>query len=282
LLATAVFPRLPAEAGGFAPVASVATAALAFGSAEVVGGSGFLAVYLAGLALGSTPTRFRRQLVAFHQGAAFLAQVVMFVVLGLLVFPSELDEVAVESLLLAGLLMVVIRPVAVWLCTVGFGLTVRERVLVGWTGLRGAAPIVIGTFVLSSGIDDADRIFNVVFFVVVVSTLLQGTTLEWLAARLRLVTAHQGPVQAPLEIAGSVELDLVEFDVTPEHSIDGAFVRELGLPRRALVAVVLRGDEEIPPRGSTVVRAGDRLYVLVPHAARADLDDTFARWRQRI
>ena len=277
------FPRLPPAASAFAPVASVATAALAFGAAGVIGGSGFLAVYLAGLALGSTPTRFRRQLVAFHQGLAFLAQVALFVVLGLLVFPSELDDIALKGLALAGLLVVVIRPVAVWLSTIGLGFSRRERLLVGWAGLRGAAPIVIGTFVLSSEIGgDADRIFNVVFFVVVVSTLLQGTTLEWVAARLGLVMHSAPQAEAPLEIAGSLDLDLVEFNISAEHSIDGSFVRELGLPRRTLVAVVLRGDEEIAPRGSTKLQAGDRIFVLVPHSVRADLEDTFARWRQLI
>ena len=116
-LASWVFARLPHSIGAFAPVASVAAAALSFGAADVIGGSGFLAVYLVGLAVGSTPSRYRRQLVAFHEGLAFLAQVALFIVLGLLVFPNELPEVALPGLALAFLLMLVIRPAAVWAST---------------------------------------------------------------------------------------------------------------------------------------------------------------------
>jgi cell volume regulation protein A len=182
-LAMWVFARLPQSIAAFVPVASVAAAALSFGAADVIGGSGFLAVYLVGLAVGSTPSRYRRQLVAFHEGLAFLAQVTMFVVLGLLVFPSDLPAVALPGLALAGLLVVVIRPVAVWVSTAFSSFTTRERALLGWAGLRGAVPIVLATFVLSSGLGKAETIFNAVFFVVVVSALVQGTTLEWIAAR---------------------------------------------------------------------------------------------------
>lgn len=142
-----IFARLPQSIGVFVPVASVAAAALSFGVADVLGGSGFLAVYLVGLAVGSTPSRYRRQLVAFHEGLAFLAQVALFVVLGLLVFPSDLPAVAVPGLVLAVLLALVARPAAVWASTALNDFTSRERLLLGWAGLRGAVPIVLGTFV---------------------------------------------------------------------------------------------------------------------------------------
>ena len=170
-------------------MASVAAAALSFGTADVIGGSGFLAVYLVGLAVGSTPSRYRRQLVAFHEGLAFLAQVAMFVVLGLLVFPHDLPAVVLPGLALASLLVFLIRPAAVWVSTAFNDFTARERALLGWAGLRGAVPIVLGTFVLSAGIESGETIFNAVFFVVVVSALVQGTTLEWVAERLRLAVA---------------------------------------------------------------------------------------------
>src|SRR5688500_1481301 len=169
LAASWVFARVPHSIGAFAPVASVAAGALSFGAADVIGGSGFLAVYLVGLAVGSTPSRYRRQLVAFHEGLAFLAQVAMFVVLGLLVFPSDLPPVALPGLVLAALLVVVVRPAAVWISTALNDFTARERGLLGWAGLRGAVPIVLATFVLSSEVGKAETIFNAVFFVVVVS-----------------------------------------------------------------------------------------------------------------
>jgi cell volume regulation protein A len=277
-----VFARLPHSIGAFAPVASVATAAVTFGLADVIHGSGFLAVYLVGLAVGSTPSRYRSQLVAFHEGLAFLAQVAMFIVLGLLVFPSDLAPVALPGLALAFLLILVIRPAAVWIATAFSNFTHRERALLGWAGLRGAVPIVLATFVLSSQVGEAETIFNAVFFVVVVSTLVQGTTLEWVAERLDLVDPRPSVVVAPLEVDALGSLELVEFDVAGDHAIAGAVVRELGLPRTALIAVVARGHETIPPRGSTTIESGDRLFVLAPRENRPELEDVFARWRRRV
>ena len=277
-----VFGRLPQSIGAFAPVASVAAAALSFGAADVIGGSGFLAVYLVGLAVGSTPSRYRRQLVAFHEGIAFLAQVALFIVLGLLVFPSELPDVAVPALALAVLLMLAIRPAAVWASTALNDFDSRERTLLGWAGLRGAVPIVLATVVLSSNVPEANTIFNAVFFVVVVSVIVQGTTLEWLAGKLGLQSPAPSSHEAPLEVGALSKLDLVDFVVAPDHAIAGSAVREVGLPRSAIIALVTRGNDTIPPRGSTVIEPGDRLFVLAPHSKRRDVEDVFARWRRRV
>jgi cell volume regulation protein A len=277
-----VFGRIPASIGAFAPVASLAAAALAFGVADVIGGSGFLSVYLVGLAVGSTPSRYRRQLVAFHEGVAFLAQVALFIVLGLLVFPGDLPDVALPGLALTLLLMLLIRPAAVWASTSLTDFTRRDRLLLGWAGLRGAVPIVLATFVLSSDVPHKETIFNAVFFVVVLSTIVQGTTLEWVAGRLGLLAPAPPVHEAPLELGPLSKLDLVDFAVAGDHAVNGSAVRELGLPRAALIAVINRGDETIPPRGSTVVKAGDRLFVLVPRTMRADLEDVFSRWRRRV
>lgn len=282
IVATWVFARIPASIGAFAPVVSIAAAALSFGTADVIGGSGFFAVYLVGLAVGSTPSRYRRQLVAFHEGLAFLAQVALFIVLGLLVFPRQLADVAGAGLALAVLLVLVIRPAAVWASTALNDFTSRERLLLGWAGLRGAVPIVLATFVLSSHVAQANTIFNAVFFVVVISTIMQGTTLEWLAGRLGLLAPSPPPSEAPIEVGPLSKLDLIDFAVAPEHAIAGAAVRELGLPRSAIIAVVARGDESIPPRGSTIIAAGDHLFVLAPRSLRKDVEDVFSRWRRRV
>ena len=281
-VATWVFARLPRSLGAFAPVASVAAAALSFGVADVADGSGFLAVYLVGLAVGSTPSRYRRQLVSFHEGLAFLAQVAMFVVLGLLVFPHRLGSVALSGLALAALLVLLIRPLAAWVSTLVSRFSARERMLLGWAGLRGAVPIVLGTIVLSSNIHSGETIFNAVFFVVVVSTLVQGTTLEWVAGRVGVLSLAPPTVAPPLEVAPLSSLELVDFDVAPDHAIAGVAVRALGLPRSALVAVVARGEEAIPPRGSTVIQPGDRLFVRAPHGLRPEIEDVFTRWRRRV
>jgi potassium/hydrogen antiporter len=282
LAATWLFARIPQSIGAFAPVASVAAAALSFGAADTLGGSGFLAVYLVGLAVGSTPSRYRRQLVGFHEGLAFVAQVALFVVLGLLVFPHDLPHVALRGLALALLLVLVARPAAVWASTAFSRYTNRERALLGWAGLRGAVPIVLATFALSSHVPDNETIFNAVFFVVVVSTIVQGTTLERVAAALGLVSPAPPVPEPPLEVGPMSQLDLVEFGVAGDHAVNGSAVRELGLPRNALIAVIHRDDEAVPPRGSTVLQTGDRLFVLVPRKNRADLEDVFLRWRRRV
>ena len=277
-----VFARIPEAIAAFVPVVSVAAAALSFGAADTLGGSGFLAVYLVGLAVGSTPSRYRRQLAAFHEGVAFVAQVGLFVLLGLLVFPSQLPHFALRSVALALALMVVARPAAVWASTLWSRFSNRERVLLGWAGLRGAAPIVVATFVLSSSVGHANSIFDVVFFVVIVSALVQGTTLERVAQALGLTSPARPAREHAAETGPLAQLDLVEFEVDSNHSIAGSAVRELGLPRDALVAVIQRDGVSIPPRGSSVVQTGDRLYVLIPDRLRPDLEDVFARWRRLI
>jgi cell volume regulation protein A len=282
IAATWVFARIPRSIGAFVPVVSIAAAALSFGAADVIGGSGFLAVYLVGLAVGSTPSRYRRQLVAFHEGIAFVAQITLFVVLGLLVFPHDLPDVALAGLALSLWLIIVARPAAVWLSTFASRYTNRERALLGWAGLRGAVPIVLATFALSSDVAHKETIFNAVFFVVVVSTIVQGTSLEWVAQKLHLVAPAPLAHDVPLEVGPESQLELVDFAVAPDHAVHGSAVRELGLPRNALVAVINRDGEAIPPRGSTVLAAGDRLFVLVPRKNRADLEDVFSRWRRRV
>src|SRR5262245_40187222 len=219
-VASLAFARIPESIGAFAPVASVAAAALSFGAADVIGGSGFLAVYIVGLAVGSTPSRYRRELAAFHAGVAFVAQVVLFVLLGLLVFPHDLPHVALPGLGLAFLLMLVARPAAVWASTAVSSFTTRDRLLLGWAGLRGAVPIVLATFVLDSDDRHRETIFNAVFFVVIVSALVQGTTLEWVAERLRLTSPRPAAREPEPDPLG--ELDLIEFVVDGNHSINGS------------------------------------------------------------
>src|SRR6478735_3180600 len=168
--------RLPTD--GIYPVATIAIAGLSFGLAEVAHGSGFLAVYLTALALGSARIPARRTVVAFHEGVGWVAQIGLFILLGLLVFPSSLDAVALESLALSAVLIVVARPLAAFVATAFSPLDVRERVMLGWAGLRGATPIWLATFPVVAGVGDGQQLFAIVFFVVVSSTLVQGASFE--------------------------------------------------------------------------------------------------------
>jgi potassium/hydrogen antiporter len=191
LVASRLLQRLPTDLAPFASVASTGTAALAYGIAASLHGSGFLAVYLVALWVGNTPMPLRRTIVTFHEGLAFLAQVVLFIVLGLLVFPSHLSGVAWSGLALSAVLLFVARPVAVIASLAPFGYPLREQIFLSWAGLRGAVPIVLATFALSANVQGSATIFNAVFFVVLVSTLAQGMTLESFAERLGLTSGDR-------------------------------------------------------------------------------------------
>jgi cell volume regulation protein A len=276
-----MLPRLPSLTVQFAPVATVAAGAIGFGLADVAGGSGFLAVYVVGLFVGNAGTPLRRYLVSFHAGLAFLAQVGLFIVLGLFVFPRQLGSVILPGLAVVAVLLFVARPVAVWISTTLQGFNSRERALLGWAGLRGAVPIVLATYPSAEGLRQSSTIFNAVFFVVLASALIQGPTIEPLAKALRL-TGQRGIYQPPLEVAAvdSLGSGLLEFGVAADSRVVGRYVRDLGLPRDALVAVVVRDGQAIPPRGSTQIESGDRLYVLSRKESRRTVERLFEDWRR--
>jgi cell volume regulation protein A len=168
-------------------VASLATAALAFGAASLLDGSGFLAVYIAGLTLGTARLDERPALLAFHDGLASVAEIGLFLALGLLVFPSQLGDVALKGILLALVIAFVARPIAVVVATPFSDFDRRDRVLLSWAGLRGAVPVVLATFAVIAHVPRSLHFFNIVFFAVLVSTVIQGSTVQWLGRRLRLV-----------------------------------------------------------------------------------------------
>jgi cell volume regulation protein A len=277
----AAFERVPLATPGLYPVASIAVAALAFGTADIVHGSGFLAVYLAGLMLGDKRIPAKRTVIAFHEGVASVAQIALFVVLGLLVFPSQLRGVALEATALALLLAFVARPIATLIATAPFRFSIAEKTVLGWAGLRGGVPVVLATFPVIDHVPDSVEFFNIVFFAVLVSTLLQGMTFERLAEKLG-VTTSEPAMPRPLAESGTIRrlgAEVVEFHVHGDDAIAGLRIRELGLPRDALVNVIVRGDEALPPRGSTVLQAGDRLHILVRQEVAEEVDELTVRWR---
>jgi potassium/hydrogen antiporter len=276
-----IFKRLNFATPGLYPVASVAIAALAFGGADSLEGSGFLSVYLAGLVLGSAAIPARRTVTAFHQGLAWVGQIAVFFTLGLLVFPSDLGAVAGEGLLLAAVLMFVARPVATLIAAQVGNFGIEERLLLGWAGLRGAVPIVLATFPVIEGVPNGDLYFNVAFFVVATSTLLQGVTFEPLA-RFFGLTTQEPALPMPLTEVGTIRrlgAEVIEHPVSERDAICGLMVKELELPREALVNVIVRRGEALPPRGSTRLEAEDRLHILVRTPARPAVERLFERWR---
>jgi potassium/hydrogen antiporter len=230
--------RLGAEAAY--PIASLSVAALAYGGASVLHGSGFFAVYLVGLALASRPIPAKRAVTVFHQGLAGLAQVTMFLVLGLLVFPSQLGGVALEGTLLALILVFVARPVATFVATATSSFNLREKIVLSWAGLRGAVPVVLATFPVIAAVSEGFEFFNIVFFAVLLSTLLQGSTFEPLARRLRLTTDPETEVAAPplmgrlrstAQISTSRPWDAADGNPSYPRQIDGVPVESQLLTR---------------------------------------------------
>lgn len=272
--------RATLASAGLYPVASLAVAALAYGITAVAHGSGFLAVYLAGLMLGTGTVPAKRTMITFHQGLGWVAQVVLFLTLGLLVFPSQLGDVALEGTALALVVMFIARPVATAMVTLPFHFSWAERGALGWAGLRGAVPMVLATFPVLAGIPQSQEFFNIVFFAVLLSTVVQGASFESVARWLR-VTTTEAALPAPLADVGAVRrlgAEVIEHVVAGGDAIVGARVRQLGLPRDALVNIVVRGEQAIPPRGSTRIEAGDRLHLLVRQEAAVGVGEIRERW----
>jgi potassium/hydrogen antiporter len=272
--------RLPTD--GIYPVATIAIAGIAYGAAEVVHGSGLLSVYLTALALGSTRVPARRTIAAFHEGVGEVAQIGLFILLGLLVFPSTLGDVALEGLALSAVLILVARPFAAFVATAFSSFGLRERMMLGWAGLRGATPIWLATFPVVAGVAGGHELFAIVFFVVVTSTLVQGATFEPLAKRLGLTTDEPALPRRLLE-SGRIRRmggDVVSYRLRPGAAAAGHLVRELGLPREALVNVIVRDGHAIPPRGSTEVREGDELHILVRGELRSEVEELTRRWHE--
>lgn len=267
---------------GLYPVATLAIGALAFGIPDVLGGSGFLGVYIAGLVVGAGTLPAKRTVTAFHEGLAWVAQLSMFLTLGLLVFPNQLPEIAVEGTVLALVLALLARPIATVITTLPFRFSAAQRVVVGWAGLRGAVPVVLATFPVIAGIPDSVEFFNIVFFAVVVSLVIQGPTFEPLARRLGLTT-NEPPLPEPLtELGASRKLgaEIVEFQVGKDDAVVGHRVRDLGLPREAIVSVIVREGQALAPRGSMRLQGGDHLHILVRLEAARELAELVERWRR--
>ena len=275
--------RLNFPSAGLYPVASVAIAAIAFGGAAALGGSGFLAVYLAGLSLASPKDPALRTIETFHSGLAWLAQVAMFLVLGLLVFPDQLLDVAFEGLVIGLLIVFLARPIATWIATMGFGFSPPERLMLGWAGLRGAIPIVLATFPIVDGLGFGSEVFNITFFAVIVSTLLQGITITPVARALG-VTTDESAIPTPLTPEATIhrlEAETVEYEVRKGDLIAGMEVKDLHLTKDALLTLVLRDNRAILPRGDTEIREGDLLEMIVRQEALTDLREQIRSWRPK-
>lgn len=269
--------RLRLERGMY-PMLIFAGGLALYGLTTVTGGSGFLAIYLAGVVIGNRSPRDARNIVEVHNGFAWLAQIAMFLMLGLLATPRDLVDHAPAALAIALVLMFVARPLAVWVCLLPFRFPWREQVFIAWVGLRGAVPIILALFPLLTGLPEAKTILDVAFFVVLVSLTLQGWSIPWLARRLRLqVPPAPGPDER-LDLAAVPEgrHAFFGFRVTPNAQAVGLPVLELPLPGGARAVAVVRGAASLAPEAAGELAPGDLLYVMGREEDSAALGELFA------
>lgn len=250
---------------GLYPVLAFATAGVAYGAAAAVGASGFLSVYVAGLLVGALVPRHRRGIRSFHDGLSNTAEIGLFLLLGILVFPSRVMDVAVGGLAVTAILVLLARPVAVHACLWPLRYSWADRHLVTWAGLRGAVPIVLAIFPLTAGHPQGTLIFDVVFFVVLVSVAVQGVTVgpfaRWLGLDADASVWTSVAEAVPLD---GVDADLVEVDVTDDLFVAGMQLRDAPLPHGGLLTAVVRGRHTLIPTGTTRIEPGDLLLVTMP------------------
>lgn len=264
-----VLRRSALPAAGLYPLSVLAVAVGSYALAVVAHASGFLAAYLTGLVLGNVPLPHRRATLGFVEGLAWLAQIGLFVLLGLLVSPGRLDEALLPALGIGAALLLLARPLSVLASAVWFRVPAREQLFVSWAGLRGAVPIVLATIPLTAGVPGARTLFDVVFVLVVVFTLVQGTTLAPLARLLRLTSESEARDvevdSAPLE---DLNADLLQVRVPSRSRLHGVLVRELRLPEGAVLSLVLRDGRGFVPGPDTRLQRGDQLLVVAAGGAR--------------
>ncbi len=256
--------RIKLDYEGLHPVLIIAIMLLTYSITSVVGGNGFLAVYLAALYLGNQELLHKRSIMMVFDGLAWLMQIILFVTLGLLVFPSEILPVIGIGLLISAFLILVARPISVFLCLTPFKLKTRVKGFISWVGLRGAVPIVFATFPLMAGLEKAEMIFNIVFFISLTSVLIQGTSIPMVARwfHVSLPARVKSITPADILLTESINSEMAELIVSPQSRSAGMKIVDLGFPQNARIALLKRDDKYLIPDGQTLIRPGDKLILL--------------------
>lgn len=276
LALTALINRIPL-ASGLYPLLALTGALLTFAAVSLVDGSGFLAVYLVGIVLGNRPHESAQNILRFHDGMAWIAQIVMFLMLGLLVEPEALVTIAPLGLLVAALLVLVARPVAVLVSLAPFRFPWRDQAFISWVGLRGAVPILLGLFPLLAGVDDAERMFNIAFFVVLVSLLVQGWTIAPVARWLGLEVPPRSRVihRLELDLPGHIAYELLAYRLEPDSPALHRRLHDLSLPGRVQAVSVIRDGEPATAHTTLPLQTDDYIYLLASPDDIPELDRLF-------
>ncbi len=264
-LAILMLNRLNIDNQSLYPILLLSFVFFTFSLTDLLGGNGYLAVYIAGMMVGNARIMHRKEINTFMDGLTWLFQIIMFLCLGLLVNPHEMIEVALVALLIGVFMIVIARPLSVFICMLPFGkkVTLKSRLFVSWVGLRGAVPIIFATYPVVEQVPGADAIFNIVFFITIVSLVIQGTTVShmsrWLGLSMPMPkTGNDFGVELPEEIGS----DLRDLTVTAELLANGNTLKEMNIPKGTLVMIVKRGDAYLVPNGQLQLELGDKLLLI--------------------
>ncbi|WP_117169958.1 potassium/proton antiporter [Paraliobacillus sediminis] len=267
--------KINLDSSGLYPIFAISFALLAYGITSAVNGSGLLAVYVLAIVMGNAEIAYRFSVFRFSEGFAWMMQIVMFVILGLLVFPSELFEweIILQGITISIILMLVARPIAVAISTIYMHFTRKELIFLSWAGLKGAVPIVLATFPLLAGVEGSQQIFNVVFFIVLTSCLIQGTTIAPLAQKLGLFGPKKTTPIHTLELIslGKANAEMIEYEIEEDAAIVGKTLNDIPFPTDTLVNAIIREEQLVTPTGDTTIAAGDFLYMLTSRKSKKAL-----------
>lgn len=278
MLSKAIINRIHLDFEGLYPILVIALMFITFSATDFVGGNGFLAIYICAVYLGNQELIHKKAILKMYDGLAWLMQIVLFLTLGLLVFPTQVVPVMGIGLLISLFLIIVARPVSVFLSLIFFKMQMRRRFYISWVGLRGAVPIVFATYPLLAGIDKAPMIFNIVFFVSVTSVLIQGTTLGLVAKWLHVALPERiKPISESEKLIFDLpKSSLQEIEILPHFQAVNKRIVDLNFPRSAFIVMIKRDDTYIRPGGSTVIQPNDTLMVL------ADREEDFMQVHDRL
>ena len=264
-LAILMLNRINIDNQALYPILLLAFVFFTFSLTDLLKGNGYLAVYIAGMMVGNAKIMYRKEIYTFMDGLTWLFQIIMFLCLGLLVNPHEMLEVACVALLIGVFMILIGRPLSVFLCLLPFGkkITLKSRLFISWVGLRGAVPIIFATYPVVANVPGSDAIFNIVFFITIVSLIIQGTTVSRAARLLGLsIPMPKTGNDFGVELPDEIDSDLKDMTVTPEILAQGDTLKDMNLPQGTLVMIVKRGDEYLIPNGSLKLHVGDKLLLI--------------------
>lgn len=266
-IATIIFNNINLQYDGLYHVLAIGIAIFTYGVTELCNGNGFMAVYVAGAVMGNSRFVFHNGTGRVYDGIAWLMQVVLFVMLGLLAFPSQLWEVRWIGIFIAIFIMVMARPMMIFLCTVGTKFNVKEKIFISWVGLRAGAPIMLATFPMMSGISGSDVLFHIVFLIVFTSVIIQGVTLMPLARFLKLSAPLKEKVRAPIvfEETANTAITTNEIEIPSYSALAGKTIANADIPPSTRILIIRRNKEFIVPQGNSILNVGDELMVAGPH-----------------